>query len=126
MSWWNGERWKWGSTKSIRSRENTAPSLDFWKTLVQVEGNQVGLHTLNFVSHPAKETNTNPYIEKKKSYNIRIKKGHITPHPVLAPTLCFKKYTMQVVYFQKGTLQQLFKTCSYTYTTNIYINIFNN
>lgn len=101
--------------KSIRSRKNTATSLEFWKTLVQVEGNQAGLHTLNIlVSHPVTETSTNPYIKKKKSYNIRLKKGHITPHPVLAPNLCFKKYTMQVVYFKKGTLQQLFKTCSCT------------
>lgn len=61
---------------------------------------------------------------KKKTYNIRLKKGHIAPHPVLAPILCFTKYTMQVVYLKKGTLQQLFKTYSYTYTTNTYILTF--
>lgn len=63
---------------------------------------------------------------KKKSYNIRLKKGHIAPHPVLAPILCFTKYTMQVVYLKKGTLQQLFKTFLYIHHKYIYINIFNN
>lgn len=66
MYWWGEKRWKQGSTKSIRSRKNTATSLEFWKTLVQVEGNQAGLHTLNIlVSHPVTETSTNPYIKKE-------------------------------------------------------------
>lgn len=51
--------------KGQQNRENTASSLQLWKTLVRVEGNQAGLHTLNFVSHPATETSTNPYVEKK-------------------------------------------------------------
>lgn len=126
MYWWSEKRWKQGRTKNITSRENTAASLEFWKTLVHVEGNQVGLHTHWIFLCPTLQQKLVQTPTSKKSYNIRLKKGHITPHPVLAPILCFKKYTMQVVYFKKGTLQQLFKTCSYTYTTNIYINIFNN
>lgn len=81
-----------------------------------------------YVSHPVTEACTNPYIKIIIQVTLKKKerKGHFEPHPVLAPILCFKKYTMPVDFFflKKGTIQQLFKNRIIQHHKYI-LNIFN-